>query len=331
MARTAPPRKASAANATASASQPATSPTEEQKANTRKGYDRAHSKQYPACYPCYTRQVKCSNTSDMTGFPCTACVRRGTTADCVAHESHPSWVPGVSGATHRRKGAIQKRKRKADQPESEAGDDVEEGSDQEPETKRSKKSAVDDEGVTAAGIEGSETTKFPKRKANALMSEDMDQNIESTAGQAVPMPDSSMPDTGEVARRALINRLMHIGNTNDQNNDQSAGNEPEGGVSPTEEPNENTAHPEKTAEHSKQPTTAHLEPDASKLSTVEEIESSLGAAADRPEVGLVVDQMHNRYASGTRQVPHSMHLLMARIVRSCNDAGVSPPSDSPSH
>ncbi|KAF2210186.1 hypothetical protein CERZMDRAFT_99605 [Cercospora zeae-maydis SCOH1-5] len=348
MVRKALPRKASAPKATASASQPATSPTEEQKANTRKGYDRAHSKKYPACFPCYNRQVKCSNTSEMTGFPCEACVRRGTTADCVAHQSHPSWIPGVSGATHKRKGATQKRKRNADRLETEAEGNAEEGDDQEPKKKRSKKSAVDDEEFTVAGSRMPNASKGRKRVGDTHMSEDLgkddgtndqkameDVEGNTTADEEVPMPTlfmpHSMPNTREIARRALINKLMQITRTNDRNDDQSESkeNQSEAGILPIEEQNKNPAGLEKSEPHPKQSTHASLEPDTPKLFTVEETESSLGDAAKRPEVRLVVDQMHN--TSGNRQVPRSMHLLMARIVRSCNEAGVSLPRDEPGH
>ncbi|PPJ51718.1 hypothetical protein CBER1_08894 [Cercospora berteroae] len=64
--------------------------------------DLAQAKAFPACRPCQKRKVKCSNTSDETGFPCDACKKRGTEGECVDHLTVAQQpLPAVSGARRR--------------------------------------------------------------------------------------------------------------------------------------------------------------------------------------------------------------------------------------
>lgn len=62
----------------------------------------AQAKAFPACRPCQKRKVKCSNTSDETGFPCDACKKRGTEGECVDHLAVAQQpLPAVSGPSRR--------------------------------------------------------------------------------------------------------------------------------------------------------------------------------------------------------------------------------------
>ncbi|WPA98570.1 uncharacterized protein RHO25_003182 [Cercospora beticola] len=62
----------------------------------------AQAKAFPACRPCQKRKVKCSNTSDETGFPCDACKKRGTEDECVDHLTVVQQpLPAVSGSSRR--------------------------------------------------------------------------------------------------------------------------------------------------------------------------------------------------------------------------------------
>ncbi|PIA98015.1 hypothetical protein CB0940_05970 [Cercospora beticola] len=331
-------RKTSARKASASTSSPASSPIQDHKPRSRKDHDRARSKSHPACYCCYDRRVKCSNTKFMTGFPCRACVRRGTTADCIAHKDHPNWVPGVTGATH-------KRKRKVKQLEQDAADEAKDGNKEKPKKKQKgpKPRAVNVEVAAPVGVEVPTTNKSSKRKANALEPKDEDEasmgndqepkkkrlrkdkTVDEVATSAAPLPGTGSP------RRSLRNNIVHVANTDDGEDVQSEDGQSEDGVAQLEEMPEQGDNVDEAEPHTDQLPGVTIKPNASKLSTVQEIESSLGSAADRPEVGLVLEQMHSRYTSGSGEVPHRMHLLMARVVRHCEAAGVSAPRDQPSH
>ncbi|GIZ37850.1 hypothetical protein CKM354_000128100 [Cercospora kikuchii] len=308
MARKASTRKTPARNTTtrkapASASPPAAAPIDEPEPRTRNNHNLAQSKDYPSCYWCSKRRVRCGNTDDMMGFPCTACVRRGTTAGCVAHKDHPEWVPGVSGATH-------KRKRKVKQLEKDTTDEGKDEYDEKPKKKQknSKRKAGDVEVAAPVGVDVPVTNKLSKRKADALEPKDedkakrgddqqpkkkrlrKDKTVDEFAAPAAPLPETGSP------RRSLSNNVMHTATVNDGDEVQSEGEESDDDVPTAGETSEEAEDVEELQPHADQLPGTTITPDASKLSTVQDIESSLGDAADRPEVGLVLEQMHSRQA-----------------------------------
>lgn len=69
------------------------------KTHTRRNHNVGLSKQYPACWTCTKRRVKCSATTNNGAYPCTDCVKNGIAVTCISHLQHPNWVPGQSGST----------------------------------------------------------------------------------------------------------------------------------------------------------------------------------------------------------------------------------------
>lgn len=247
--------------------------------------DVKHSKQYPACYQCQQRHVKCSNTLKETGFPCEACIERGVPAqECMSHFDDPHWIPGVSGATHKRgrakasRGVGQHQKKQRNRGAARKGDDdaVSENGDDE------------FEGPAVS----SSANPASRRSTRSKLQEG---GYREVSGDEEP----DLEDTND--------DVFEDENSHDEDPDYADSEDRHEGISVEE--NEADEH----AIQEQQDQSAEVQPgeEAARLIA---IEAQLGAAAERPAVQMILRVMRERLVKGEQNVIASMRYLLARAA-----------------